>query len=82
MSYKDKPSVNPIDDNDTYLSGKAEAYATVQLKVKQKVIGSKKADKSWKYTIKIAPQKSGTTVTATATDEAGNKSQPATKTVQ
>jgi len=77
-----KPTISTIKKTTKTVTGKAEAYATIQLKVKQKIIGSKKADKSGKYTIKITPQKSGTTVTATATDKAGNKSKPATRTVQ
>ncbi|USK71815.1 Ig-like domain-containing protein [Peribacillus asahii] len=76
------PSISTIKKTTKTVTGKTEAYATIQLKVKQKVIGSRKADKSGKYTIKITPQKSGTTVTATATDKAGNKSKPATRTVQ
>ncbi|MFJ8266499.1 Ig-like domain-containing protein [Peribacillus asahii] len=76
------PTISTIKKTTKTVTGKTEAYATIQLKVKQKVIGSRKADKSGKYTIKITPQKSGTTVTATATDKAGNKSKPAIRTVQ
>ncbi|MCO4097609.1 hypothetical protein KFX46_11455, partial [Macrococcus canis] len=56
-----KPVVNPIDDNDIKVTGKAKSGSTVYVLVKNKVIG-KGISKNGKYTISVKKQKAGTTV--------------------
>ncbi|UTH00551.1 Ig-like domain-containing protein [Macrococcoides canis] len=56
-----KPVVNPIDDNDIKVTGKAKSGSTVYVLVKNKVIGKGNA-KNGTYTISVKKQKAGTTV--------------------
>lgn len=70
-----KPKVNRVDDNDLKVTGKAEAYSTVTVKVGTKTLGSAKATSTGSFSVKIAAQKSGTTISVTAKDSAGNTSQ-------
>ncbi|RAK49331.1 hypothetical protein BHX94_05825 [Macrococcoides bohemicum] len=56
-----KPVVNPIDDNDIKITGKAKSGSTVYVLVKNKVIGKGNA-KNGKYSISVKKQKAGTTV--------------------
>ncbi|QKE71340.1 protease [Arthrobacter citreus] len=69
-----KPKVNKVDDNDAKVTGKAEANSTVTVKVGSKTLGSAKADSKGNFTVKIKAQKSGTTISVTAKDAAGNTS--------
>ncbi|WP_342542783.1 S8 family serine peptidase [Paenisporosarcina sp. FSL H8-0542] len=73
-----KPTVNKVDDNDTKVTGKAEANSTVNVKVGSKSLGAATADSKGNYSVKIKVQKKGTTITVTAKDKAGNSSQAAT----
>jgi hypothetical protein len=75
------PALNPIDDNDTVITGKAEKGSTVTLKNGSKLLGSPKADGSGNFKLAIKPLKAGTKVTATATDAADNVSKTTTVTV-
>ncbi|MGZ9816220.1 Ig-like domain-containing protein [Peribacillus simplex] len=68
------PSVNGITDKSTNVTGIAEAGSTLTVKVGTKAIGTAKASTDGKYTVFIPKQKSGTKVTVTATDDAGNTS--------
>lgn len=69
------PSVNGITDKSTNVTGIAEAGSTLTVKVGTKAIGTAKASTDGKYTVSIPKQKSGTKVTVTATDDAGNTSE-------
>ncbi|SDY79784.1 cell wall-associated protease [Evansella caseinilytica] len=77
-----KPTVNKVSSNDTKVTGKAEANATVTIKRDGKTIATGKADKNGKFSIKISKQKAGTKLSVTATDAAGNKSKTNKVTVQ
>lgn len=68
------PIVNSITSKSKVITGKAEANSTVIAYVGSKKIGSSKADKYGKYTIKITPKKAGTSIKVIAVDGAGNKS--------
>jgi Bacterial Ig domain/Bacterial Ig-like domain len=81
------PTVNPVDNNDTTVTGKAEPGSTVILVdgsgnpivcTNAPVIAA--ADGTYSCTL-AAPLTTGTVVKATATDPAGNVSQPSTTTV-
>ncbi|WKA57790.1 Ig-like domain-containing protein [Planococcus shenhongbingii] len=67
------PSVDPVGDNSVTVSGKAESGAKVHVYAGSKKLGEAPA-KSGKYSMKIAKQKVGTTITAHAIDPAKNKS--------
>ncbi|MDM5358805.1 Ig-like domain-containing protein [Peribacillus sp. ACCC06369] len=67
------PTVNVVYDNATVISGKAESNAKVYAMVGSKKIGEATA-KNGAYTIKIAKQKAGTSISVYATDTSGNKS--------
>ena len=76
-----KPTINTIDDNDTAISGKAEANSTVTVKNGSKVIATTKATASGTFSAKIAVQKAGVKLTVMAEDSTKNKSAAATVTV-
>jgi cell wall-associated protease len=68
------PIVNNVTSKSKVITGKAEAYSTVIAYVGSQKIGSAKADKYGRYTIKITPKKAGTSIKVIAVDGAGNKS--------
>jgi hypothetical protein len=76
-----KPVVNKVDNNDNVVTGKAEAGSSVTVKNGSKVLGTAKATSTGAFTVKIAVQKAGVKLTATAKDGAGNVSSIATVTV-
>lgn len=67
-----KPTVNKVDNNDVVVTGKAEANSTVIIKNGSTAIGSAKATSTGTFSVKIAVQKAGTKLTATAKDSSGN----------
>ncbi|WP_299094500.1 Ig-like domain-containing protein [uncultured Metabacillus sp.] len=73
-----KPTINRVDSNDKVVKGKAEAFSIVTVKVGSKSIGSATAYSNGTYSVKIPAQKTGTTLSVTAKDKAGNVSQAAT----
>ena len=73
-----KPTVNKVDNNDTVVTGKAEANSTVTVKVGSTQIGTAKASSTGIYSVKIATQKAGVTLSIYAKDAAGNTSVAAT----
>jgi hypothetical protein len=77
-----RPVINAISPKTTTVTGRAEKYSIITLKVGTKVIGTKKADSYGKFSIKISRLKAGTKVTGTAKDGAGNVSTPATNIVR
>jgi hypothetical protein len=68
------PKINPIDDNDTSISGTTEANTSITISAQNKVIATGKADTKGAYRIQIAKQKAGTVLTVNAKDAAGNQS--------
>jgi hypothetical protein len=56
------------------VTGTAEAYSTITIKVGKKVIGTAKTDSKGKYKVKIKAQKKKTVLSITATDRAKNVS--------
>ncbi|GKU80810.1 Ig-like domain-containing protein [Niallia sp. NCCP-28] len=76
-----KPKVNKVDNNDKVVTGKAEANSTVTVKVGSKKIGSAKTTSKGAFTAKIAVQKAGIKISASAKDSSGNVSGTATVTV-
>lgn len=75
------PVVQPVSENDTVISGTAEAGATVVAKVDGKEIGKATADAEGKFTITIEKQAVGTKIVVTAADAEGNASTEVTVTV-
>ncbi len=73
-----RPTINTIKKTTKIVTGKTEAYASVQVKFgsQKPILG--KANKDGKYTIRIRPQKVGTNVYVTATDAAKNSSETKT----
>ncbi|WP_144554172.1 bifunctional 2',3'-cyclic-nucleotide 2'-phosphodiesterase/3'-nucleotidase [Bacillus sp. X1(2014)] len=76
------PSVDKITVKTTKITGKAEAYSNVVVKVSGKVIGSKTTDKYGKFSVSIKKQKAGKVVEVVAIDKAGNVSKTAKVTVK
>ncbi|MEK5389663.1 Ig-like domain-containing protein [Margalitia sp. FSL K6-0131] len=66
------PMVNRVSSKSIYLTGKAEAYSTVIVKVNSKQIGSTKADRKGNFKVKTKKQKRGTIYMVYAKDRAGN----------
>lgn len=75
------PIINPINDNDTTITGKTEANATVVVKNKDVVIATGKANADGIYSIAITPQKAGSVIIVIATDVDGNQSEASSITV-
>jgi hypothetical protein len=77
------PKVNTVKSSKSMtVTGTAEAYASITIKVGSSVIGTGKADKYGKFNVKIKAQKKNTVLTITATDAAKNVSKAATIKVQ
>lgn len=70
-----KPSMNQVSDHSTSVYGKAETGSTVKLYFNNKYQKSVTA-KNGSYSFPISKQKVGTSVSVTATDNAGNVSAP------
>ncbi|MEH7085427.1 Ig-like domain-containing protein [Neobacillus drentensis] len=60
------------------VTGTAEAYTTITIKVGSKVIGTAKVDSKGNFKVKIKAQKKNTVLSVTATDKAKNVSKAAT----
>ncbi|WP_223592998.1 Ig-like domain-containing protein [Neobacillus bataviensis] len=75
------PVVQPVSENDTVISGTAEAGATVVAKVDGQEIGKATADAEGKFTITIEKQVAGKKIIVTAADATGNISTEVTVTV-
>lgn len=74
-----KPSVRKVDSNDLKVTGKAEAGATVTVKVGSKTVGTAVANSKGEYSVKLKKAlKTGTVLTVTVKDKAGNTSSTAT----
>lgn len=73
------PAIDTIKRTSKIVTGKTEAYATIQLKFGSRTVYLGKANNYGTFKIPIKSQKTGTNVTVTATDAAKNSS-TATKT--
>ncbi|MDV2583758.1 Ig-like domain-containing protein, partial [Alkalibacillus haloalkaliphilus] len=69
------PVLDEITDQTTKVTGKTEAGAKVEVKVKGEVLGSTVAKEDGSFAVAIKAQKPGTEITVTAADEAGNVSE-------
>lgn len=69
-----KPTVNKVDNNDTVVTGKAEAGSTVIVKNGNTQLGTAVATSKGDFSVKIQAQKNGTTLSIYAKDSAGNVS--------
>ena len=69
------PMVNEVTDKSTSVTGTSEAGSTITVKTGASVLGTATTTAEGKYSVTIAKQKAGTTLTVTATDEAGNVSE-------
>lgn len=66
------PTVNKVTIKSTTVTGKAEAYSTVYVKVGSKIIGSAKANQYGNFSVIIPKQITGTNLYVYAKDVAGN----------
>ncbi|MFP7297187.1 Ig-like domain-containing protein [Neobacillus niacini] len=73
-SIPEMPVVNAVNDNDTLISGTAEAGSTVIAEVNGEEIGRAVSEADGHFNIEIVKQKAGVEVHITATDSAGNES--------
>ena len=72
------PTVNAVWDIHTKVTGKAEPGSNVIIKVGSKQIGKAKANSKGEFSVTIAKQKLGTTLSITATDSSKNTSKAVT----
>ncbi|MED4206939.1 Ig-like domain-containing protein [Neobacillus mesonae] len=69
------PKVNPVDDNDKVISGKAEANSTVTIKNSSTLFKKATVDSKGNFRVSLAkPFKAGTKLNFTAEDASGNVS--------
>ncbi|MGG4491280.1 Ig-like domain-containing protein [Metabacillus idriensis] len=76
------PQVNPVGDNQTAVTGKAEAGSKVYVKKGSTALGLAAANSSGIFSAAIAKQPAGTTLILYSEDAAGNKSSEITIKVQ
>ncbi|PGV53324.1 DUF4350 domain-containing protein [Bacillus sp. AFS037270] len=74
VTAPDAPVVNPVNDNDVLITGTTEEGATVSAKVNGEEIGKATAVFGGTYSISIAKQAAGTTISITSVDAAANVS--------
>ncbi|WP_215010859.1 Ig-like domain-containing protein [Bacillus sp. ISL-75] len=68
------PIVNPVGDNQTAVTGKAEAGTKAVVKSGSTIIGQAVVSSSSSFSVKIAAKKAGTRLTVFVQDGGGNKS--------
>ncbi|AJY75069.1 S-layer homology domain-containing protein [Paenibacillus beijingensis] len=71
-------TVSEVLDNSTSVKGVTEPYAKVELWKTDQLLGSAQSDERGEFAIPISPQPEGTSLTLTATDQAGNRGLPLT----
>ncbi|MFP5111413.1 Ig-like domain-containing protein [Bacillaceae bacterium C204] len=81
LTAPNAPVVGKVGDKDTAVSGTTEANSNVVVSSTNGALGTAKADENGNYQVSIAPQKAGTVLTVTVTDEAGNQSKTVSITV-
>ncbi|KRD84576.1 modulator protein [Bacillus sp. Root147] len=72
------PKVNAVSDQDTKVTGTAEANSTVTVKVGTTTVGTAKADANGAFSVTISLQKANTKLSVQAKDAAGNNSSAST----
>jgi subtilisin family serine protease len=75
------PIINVIDDNDTTITGTADANVNIAVKNNGAEVATGKANAEGNYSIEISPQKAGTVLTVSATNAAGDQSEATSITV-
>ena len=75
------PVVNPVKAGTTAVTGTAEAGSTVEVTLPDGSKVSAKADQDGNFSVPVSGLKEGDTVSVTATDDAGNTSNPTSVTV-
>ena len=75
------PVVNTVKAGDTAVTGTAEAGSTVEVTLPDGSKVSAKADKEGNFSVPVSGLNEGATVSVTATDKAGNTSNPTSVTV-
>ncbi|MEH7415071.1 Ig-like domain-containing protein [Neobacillus drentensis] len=81
VTAPDAPVINPVNDNDVVITGKAEAGATVVAKVNSQEIGTATVSFDRTYSINMEKQTAASTISITAVDAAGNTSEATQVTV-
>ncbi|MFC7395033.1 Ig-like domain-containing protein [Scopulibacillus cellulosilyticus] len=76
-----KPSVNPVGDNDTSVTGKADSKVKVTVTSKSNELGHVNADDQGDFRVTIPKQKAGSELHVYAEDAYGNKSEETIVTV-
>ena len=77
----DAPVVNPVKAGDTAVTGTAEAGSTVEVTLPDGSKVSATADQDGNFSVPVSGLNEGDTVSVTATDKAGNTSNPTSVTV-
>ncbi|MEC0291549.1 Ig-like domain-containing protein [Terribacillus saccharophilus] len=75
------PEINPIDSDDTSLSGTAEPNTDIVVTLPDGSTLDTTTDADGNWTVDIPAQETGSVISVTATDEAGNESDAGTATV-
>jgi cell wall-associated protease len=76
-----KPTVNPISNITSAVTGKAESGSYIYVKKGSKIVGKGKTSSSGKFSIKVSKNKTGTTLTVYSADAAKNRSKTVTSKV-
>ncbi|MBT2658639.1 hypothetical protein J7E81_26045 [Bacillus sp. ISL-18] len=76
-----KPTVNTVDDNDTIITGRAEANSYILVKNGSATVGTTKVSPAGVFSMSMPKQRAGTKLTVYAKDAAGNQSIGTTITV-
>ncbi|WP_418303035.1 Ig-like domain-containing protein [Neobacillus drentensis] len=82
FSAPEKPLPNKVTDKDSFVTGQGEVGSTVKVKGNSSEIGSGTVDEDNNFTVSIPVQKAGTELAISATDKAGNESEPTTLLVE
>ncbi|MEH7545223.1 Ig-like domain-containing protein, partial [Neobacillus vireti] len=77
-----KPKVNIVKSTTTTITGTGEAYSTIMIKVRSTIIGTGKANKYGRFSVKVKAQKKNTIVSVYSTDAAKNVSAATSMKVQ
>jgi hypothetical protein len=71
----DAPKINPVDDNDKVITGKAEPGSSIFIEINGEFLDEETfVNKNGTFSIKISPLKADTIISASAVDAAGNQS--------
>jgi subtilisin family serine protease len=76
------PVIDEIGDSTSVVKGKAEPLSKISIWIGKTKLGEALADSKGAFSLKITPQKTGSTISIIVSDQSGNKSKPLKITVK